>query len=93
MLQLLKESVTSKYAERLEQIVIALIAIEIGMLFPSFWPTNINLTANSAGDHNYSRRLDGGWINIPTSVFLHFSFGTCVDLRRRLTGHRSGPLH
>jgi hypothetical protein len=31
MLQLLKESVSSKHAERLEQIVIALIAIEIGM--------------------------------------------------------------
>lgn len=30
MLQLLKESVSSKHAERLEQIVIALIAIEIG---------------------------------------------------------------
>lgn len=32
MLQLLKESVSSKHAERLEQIVIALIAIEIGAL-------------------------------------------------------------
>ena len=31
MLQLLKESVSSKHAERLEQIVIALIAIEIGI--------------------------------------------------------------
>ncbi|KAF9447145.1 DUF155-domain-containing protein [Macrolepiota fuliginosa MF-IS2] len=31
MLQLLKESVSSKHAERLEQIVIALIAIEIGL--------------------------------------------------------------
>jgi uncharacterized Rmd1/YagE family protein len=31
LLQLLKESVSSKHAERLEQIVIALIAIEIGM--------------------------------------------------------------
>lgn len=30
MLQLLKESVSSRHAERLEQIVIALIAIEIG---------------------------------------------------------------
>lgn len=30
MLQLLKESVSSKHAERLEQIIIALIAIEIG---------------------------------------------------------------
>jgi uncharacterized Rmd1/YagE family protein len=32
MLQLLKESVSSKHAERLEQIVIFLIGIEIGML-------------------------------------------------------------
>lgn len=31
MLQLLKESVSSRHAERLEQIVIALIAIEIGL--------------------------------------------------------------
>jgi len=30
MLQLLKESVSSKHAERLEQIVIVLIGIEIG---------------------------------------------------------------
>jgi uncharacterized Rmd1/YagE family protein len=30
MLQLLKESVSSKHAERLEQIIIALIAVEIG---------------------------------------------------------------
>ena len=33
MLQLLKETVSSKHAERLEQIVIALIAIEISALF------------------------------------------------------------
>lgn len=33
MLQLLKETVSNKHAERLEQIVIALIAIEIGALF------------------------------------------------------------
>lgn len=41
MLQLLKESVSSKHAERLEQIVIALIAIEIGE-FPAsaFQPTD-----------------------------------------------------
>ena len=35
MLQLLKETVTSRHAERLEQIVIALIAVEIGA-FPPF---------------------------------------------------------
>ena len=34
MLQLLKESSSSRYAERLEQIVIALIGIEIGMFSP-----------------------------------------------------------
>lgn len=33
MLQLLKETVSSRHAERLEQIVIALIAVEIGMYF------------------------------------------------------------
>lgn len=32
MLQLLKESVSSRHSERLEQIVIALIGIEIGAL-------------------------------------------------------------
>ncbi|KIK70182.1 hypothetical protein GYMLUDRAFT_151713 [Collybiopsis luxurians FD-317 M1] len=37
MLQLLKESVSSKHAERLEQIVIALIAIEIGTPFACFF--------------------------------------------------------
>ena len=43
MLQLLKESVSSRHAERLEQIVIALIAIEIGMcvqLIPSLLQSN-----------------------------------------------------
>jgi len=94
MLQLLKESVTSKYAERLEQIVIALIAIEIGVLFPSFRTSNINLTANSAGDHNYSCRLDGGWINTPDLRFFFISRSEhALILRRRLTGHQSGPLH
>ena len=34
MLQLLKETVTSRHAERLEQIVIALIAVEIGASKP-----------------------------------------------------------
>lgn len=34
MLQLLKETVSSRHAERLEQIVIALIGVEIGMLLP-----------------------------------------------------------
>jgi uncharacterized Rmd1/YagE family protein len=33
MLQLLKESVSSQHAERLEQIVIALIGVEISKLF------------------------------------------------------------
>lgn len=36
MLQLLKESVSTRHSERLEQIVIALIAIEIGQF--SFCP-------------------------------------------------------
>ena len=34
MLQLLKESVSSQHAERLEQIVIALIGVEISKFFP-----------------------------------------------------------
>jgi uncharacterized Rmd1/YagE family protein len=41
MLQLLKESVSSRHSERLEQIVIVLIAIEISMclsFFPFFFP-------------------------------------------------------
>jgi uncharacterized Rmd1/YagE family protein len=42
MLQLLKESVSSRHSERLEQIVIALIAIEIGMfLITLFRPVPI----------------------------------------------------
>jgi hypothetical protein len=90
MLQLLKESVTSKYAERLEQIVIALIAIEIGVLLSLFWTSNINLARNSSGDHNYSRRLDGGWIKIPDFIFiLYFSFATCGNI----TSPRSGRLY
>ena len=34
MLQLLKESVSSQHAERLERIVIALIGVEISKFFP-----------------------------------------------------------
>jgi hypothetical protein len=41
MLQLLKESVSSRHSERLEQIVIVLIAIEISMFF-----SNLLLIAN-----------------------------------------------
>ena len=85
MLQLLKESVTSKYAERLEQIVIALIAIEIGVLFSLFWISNINRAANSSGDHNNSRRPDGGWINTPSFVFI-LCLEHALILRRRLIG-------
>ena len=40
MLQLLKESASSRHAERLEQIVIALIAVEIGK-----YPIQLQLTA------------------------------------------------
>jgi len=36
MLQLLKETVSNKHAERLEQVVIALIAIEISAPFSCF---------------------------------------------------------
>lgn len=36
MLQLLKESVSSRHAERLEQIVVALIGIEIGNFIVHF---------------------------------------------------------
>lgn len=38
MLQLLKESVSSRHAERLEQIVIVLIAIEISMFYHLLTP-------------------------------------------------------
>lgn len=43
MLQLLKESASSRHAERLEQIVIALIAVEIGSFSrtPRQLPTQI----------------------------------------------------
>ena len=43
MLQLLKESVSSRHAERLEQIVIALIAIEIGQFSP-LWTSLVLIT-------------------------------------------------
>jgi len=54
MLQLLKESVSSRHAERLEQIVIVLIAIEIGMFFYLTLPTFIPvLTLPSSPWHRY----------------------------------------
>lgn len=51
MLQLLKESVSSKHAERLEQIVIALIAIEIGRLFSN--RTSITVPTGSSCASSY----------------------------------------
>lgn len=47
MLQLLKETVSSRHAERLEQIVIALIVVEIGMLFT-------NRTSNRTSSHTHT---------------------------------------
>ena len=44
MLQLLKETVTSRHAERLEQIVIALIAVEIGASKPPCYAGPHSLT-------------------------------------------------
>jgi hypothetical protein len=58
MLQLLKESVSSKHAERLEKIVIVLIGIEIGQ-FPRQWLhffpdiTSLIGLASSSPWHNY----------------------------------------
>jgi len=60
MLQLLKESVSSKHAERLEQIIIALIAIEIGKFHISVYPlyhTDTDITSSSRNCHD-SRRSD-----------------------------------
>jgi uncharacterized Rmd1/YagE family protein len=47
MLQLLKETVSSRHSERLEQIVIALIAIEIGVfrVAPNDLPYSYRLLA------------------------------------------------
>ena len=44
MLQLLKESVSSRHSERLEQIVIVLIAIEISTVFYLLLVTILTLT-------------------------------------------------
>lgn len=55
MLQLLKESVSSRHAERLEQIVIALIGIEIGWssMLSFKWPSAYYFHGRSFGDHHY----------------------------------------
>jgi uncharacterized Rmd1/YagE family protein len=44
MLQLLKESVSSRHSERLEQIVIVLIAIEISMFYSLLLVAILTLT-------------------------------------------------
>jgi uncharacterized Rmd1/YagE family protein len=53
MLQLLKETVSSRHSERLEQIVIALIAIEIGAFFVALGSYSI-LIASSAWHCDHS---------------------------------------
>ncbi|KAG1731599.1 uncharacterized protein EDB91DRAFT_1058542 [Suillus paluster] len=76
MLQLLKESVSSKHAERLEQIVIALIGIEIGnvvicfrnhelMLWPSTW------------HYHHSRRSHGLTLHPIDIPSMHYR-STCI---------------
>lgn len=59
MLQLLKESVSSRHSERLEQIVIVLIAIEISVLFNPTLPFILILT----------RRIVLGIITILVDLF------------------------
>ena len=57
MLQLLKESVSSRHSERLEQIVIVLIAIEISMFSKTlFQHLSILTLPSSPWDHYYSCR-------------------------------------
>ena len=73
MLQLLKESVSSKHAERLEQIVIVLIGIEIGashcwmFVFQLFW------SIYSSRHRHYPCRFNG-LINIIDAPWIipHF---------------------
>jgi len=67
MLQLLKESVSSKHAERLEQIVIALIAIEIGAFKWIMAQALIFHYYFSTWDHHDSRRLNGGTPGYPVN--------------------------
>lgn len=61
MLQLLKESVSSKHSERLEQIVIALIGIEIGKRHCLALLKSLRLMEqfffSFGGDHNLGRSL------------------------------------
>ncbi|KAF8999908.1 DUF155-domain-containing protein [Hymenopellis radicata] len=49
MLQLLKESVSSRHAERLEQVVIVLIAIEIGRTWHSDYPGRFDVLIPTRG--------------------------------------------
>lgn len=53
MLQLLKESVSSKHAERLEQIVIVLIAIEIGLFSLLFFMSPVLMKTLCSPGHHY----------------------------------------
>ncbi|KAL1673047.1 hypothetical protein EV122DRAFT_270960 [Schizophyllum commune] len=57
LLQLLKESVSSRHAERLEQVVIALIAIEIGMCFVvrvcAVWYLRSWRSSSAGGDYDF----------------------------------------
>jgi len=53
MLQLLKESVSSKHGERLEQIVIALIGVEIGRTDPTVAPLPHDLTPLPSARNRY----------------------------------------
>lgn len=59
MLQLLKETVSSRHSERLEQIVIALIGVEIGTSIPSSMHCRRVFTLSwgtSSRYHHHNRR-------------------------------------
>jgi hypothetical protein len=55
MLQLLKESAASRHAERLEQIVIALIAVEIGMSTLAQLDVQVNISDISHWNYHHTR--------------------------------------
>ena len=83
MLSLLKESVQSKHAERLEQIVIALIVIEVGKDQPYRLSSKGILTGQESVDsawgyHHSCRSIRSRLRVLPRASDRMFAFWTCV---------------
>lgn len=83
MLQLLKESVSSRHSERLEQIVIVLIAIEISTFSDLLLVAILTLLLLSPWDRYYTCRplcISYHTEQLDPHAYIHFSLFFCSHI-------------